>query len=35
MRHVLRCVLAELDITLAVAGYATLPELRAARDPVV
>jgi isopentenyl diphosphate isomerase/L-lactate dehydrogenase-like FMN-dependent dehydrogenase len=35
VRHVLRCVLAELDITLAVAGYATLPELRAAADPVV
>ena len=30
MRHVLRCVLAELDVTLALAGYATLAELRAA-----
>jgi isopentenyl diphosphate isomerase/L-lactate dehydrogenase-like FMN-dependent dehydrogenase len=29
VRHVLRCVLAELDITLALAGHATLPELRA------
>jgi lactate 2-monooxygenase len=35
VRHVLRCVLAELDITLAVAGYATLAQLRAAPDPVV
>jgi lactate 2-monooxygenase len=34
MRHVLRCVLAELDVTLALAGYATLAELRAAPDPV-
>ena len=34
VRHVLRCVLAELDATLALAGYATLPELRAAPDPV-
>ena len=30
VRHVLRCVLAELDATLALAGYATLAELRAA-----
>ena len=34
VRHVLRCVLAELDATLALAGYATLAELRAAPDPV-
>ena len=34
VRHVLRCVLAELDVTLALAGYATLAELRAAPDPV-
>jgi lactate 2-monooxygenase len=34
VRHVLRCVLAELDVTLALAGYASLPELRAAPDPV-
>ena len=29
VRHVLRCVLAELDATLALAGYASLAELRA------
>ena len=34
VRHVLRCVLAELDATLALAGYASLAELRAAPDPV-
>ncbi|MBA3907156.1 MAG: alpha-hydroxy-acid oxidizing protein [Pseudonocardiales bacterium] len=32
VRHVLRCVLAELDVTLALAGYASLPQLRAAPD---
>lgn len=34
VRHVVRCVLAELDITLALAGYATLPQLHAATDAV-
>lgn len=34
VRHVLRCVLAELDITLALAGYADLAGLRAAPDAV-
>lgn len=32
VRHVLRCVLSELDLTLALAGYAGLAELRAAPD---
>jgi hypothetical protein len=31
---VLRCVLAELDVTLALAGYADLAGLRAASDAV-
>ena len=31
VRHVLRCVLAELDLTLALAGYTTVAELRAGR----
>jgi isopentenyl diphosphate isomerase/L-lactate dehydrogenase-like FMN-dependent dehydrogenase len=34
VRHVVRCVLAELDITLALAGYATLAQLHAAPDAV-
>ncbi len=33
--HVLRCVLAELDISLALAGYADLAALRAAPDPLM
>lgn len=35
VRHVLRCVLAELDLTLALAGHADLASLRAAPDTVV
>ena len=35
VRHVLRCVLAELDATLALAGYADVDGLRAAPDAVV
>ena len=35
VRHVVRCVLAELDITLALAGHATVADLRAAKDPLV
>jgi isopentenyl diphosphate isomerase/L-lactate dehydrogenase-like FMN-dependent dehydrogenase len=34
VRHVVRCVLAELDTTLALAGYATLAQLHAAPDAV-
>jgi isopentenyl diphosphate isomerase/L-lactate dehydrogenase-like FMN-dependent dehydrogenase len=34
VRHVLRSVLAELDITLALAGFADLAALRAAPDAV-
>lgn len=34
VRHVLRCVLAELDLTLALAGYGRREDLRAARDAV-
>lgn len=34
VRHVVRTVLAELDITLALAGYADLAQLRAAKDAV-
>lgn len=34
VRHVLRCVLAELDITLALAGYADLAELHATKDAI-
>ncbi|MGQ0575858.1 MAG: lactate 2-monooxygenase [Pseudonocardia sp.] len=35
VRHVLRCVLAELDLTLALAGYPDLASLRAAPDAVI
>ncbi|WP_214368240.1 lactate 2-monooxygenase [Pseudonocardia sp. H11422] len=34
VRHVVRSVLAELDLTLALSGYADLPSLRAAKDAV-
>lgn len=34
VRHVVRSVLAELDLTLALAGYADLAQLRAAKDAV-
>jgi lactate 2-monooxygenase len=34
VRHVVRCVLAELDITLALAGHANLAGLRASKDAV-
>nr|WP_312030271.1 alpha-hydroxy-acid oxidizing protein [Actinomycetospora sp. TBRC 11914] len=34
VHHVLRCLLAELDTTLALAGYRDLAELRSARDVV-
>jgi len=32
VRHVVRCVLAELDLTLTLAGYANLAELRTERN---
>jgi lactate 2-monooxygenase len=35
VRHVLRCVLAELDLTLGLAGYADLHTLRATSDAVL
>jgi isopentenyl diphosphate isomerase/L-lactate dehydrogenase-like FMN-dependent dehydrogenase len=35
VRHVLRCVLAELDATLSLVGHATLAELRAAPDAIL
>jgi len=35
VRHVVRSVLAELDLTLALAGYADLAELRGAPSPTV
>ena len=34
VRHVLRCVLAELDLTLALAGYTDLAGLRATKEAV-
>ncbi len=34
VRHAVRCVLAELDITLALAGYATVADLRANPSPL-
>jgi isopentenyl diphosphate isomerase/L-lactate dehydrogenase-like FMN-dependent dehydrogenase len=34
VRHVLRSVLAELDLTLALSGFADLPQLRSAKDAV-
>jgi isopentenyl diphosphate isomerase/L-lactate dehydrogenase-like FMN-dependent dehydrogenase len=34
VRHVLRSVLAELDLTLALSGFADLAQLRAAQDAV-
>jgi lactate 2-monooxygenase len=34
VRHVLRSVLAELDLTLALCGFADLAQLRAAKDAV-
>ena len=35
VRHVLRCVLAELDLTLALAGYADLHTLLETEDAVL
>jgi len=35
VRHVLRCVLAELDLTLALAGYASTAELRSAPEALL
>lgn len=34
VRHVVRSVLAELDLTLALSGYANLAQLRAAKDAI-
>jgi isopentenyl diphosphate isomerase/L-lactate dehydrogenase-like FMN-dependent dehydrogenase len=34
VHHVVRCLLAELDTTLALAGYRDLADLRAAEDVV-
>jgi isopentenyl diphosphate isomerase/L-lactate dehydrogenase-like FMN-dependent dehydrogenase len=35
VRHVVRCVLAELDLTLALSGFADLTRIRDAKDAVV